>query len=227
MCTVVTRWSPGKAVQILALRDELTSRAFDEPGEWWPDQPDVIGGRDRLAGGTWCASRISTGVTALVLNRPQKRDADAGAPSRGILPLLGVAHGTDWTAHVDVAGMASFMLVLAAPDGLTAWVFDGVELSRDVHSSGTHMFTSGGAEDGKADRYLSSFEQADYPDGWRVLVSQAPRDDPAALVVRHEHEGLVFATVFGQLIESRPGELHLEYSRQPWTTDWHRQAQVG
>ena len=50
--------------------------------------PDVIGGRDRTAGGTWCASRVDTGVTALVLNRGQKRLASPGAASRGILPLL-------------------------------------------------------------------------------------------------------------------------------------------
>ena len=69
MCTVVVRWSPGQPTQILALRDELTSRDFDDPGRWWPETPDVVGGRDRAAGGTWCASRVSTGTTALVLNR--------------------------------------------------------------------------------------------------------------------------------------------------------------
>jgi hypothetical protein len=81
------------------------------------------------------------------------------------------------------------------------------------------MFTSGGAEDGKAERYLDDFEGSDFPDGWRALVAGAtPTDDPAALVVRHEIEDFVFATVFGQLIEARPGRLHLEYSRQPWTS---------
>jgi hypothetical protein len=111
------------------------------------------------------------------------------------------------------------MLVLSTADGLTAWVFDGETLTADEHGPGTHMFTSGGAEDGKADRYLSSFEQADYPEGWRDLVRQPPADDLAALVVRAERDGLVFATVFGQLIEAQPGELHLEYSRQPWTSE--------
>src|SRR5437879_3598976 len=108
MCTVVVRWSAGTPTQILALRDELTSRDFDDPYSWWPKQPDVIGGRDRSAGGTWCAVRISTGVTALVLNRPQKRIADPGAPSRGLLPLLGVDRETAWLASIDLTGMASF-----------------------------------------------------------------------------------------------------------------------
>ena len=80
------------------------------------------------------------------------------------------------------------------------------------------MLTSGGPENRKADVHLAAFEGAGYPDGWRELVQDGPpRDDPAALVVRHERDGLVFGTVFGELIDARPGRLRLEYSRQPWS----------
>lgn len=214
VCTVVVQWTPSKPVRLLALRDELTSRAFDDPGEWWPEQPRVVGGRDRVAGGTWCASDISSGATALVLNRPQKRIADVGAPSRGVLPLVAVEHGPDWRTHLDVTGMASFALVLAAPELLRLWVYDGQQLAVSDPGPGTHMVTSGGAEDGKADRFLGRFADG----GWRQVVQeQTPADDPTALVVRHELDDLVFATVFGQLIEAAPGRLHLEHSRTPWT----------
>ena len=219
MCTVVVRWSDGQPPQILALRDESTTREFDDPGRWWPELPDVVGGRDRTAGGTWCATRIGTGATALVVNRPQKRDADPGAPSRGVLPLLAVEHGADWPGHVDVGGMASFALLLATPHGVTTWDFDGEVLGRADHPEGTTMLTSGGPENRKADVHLGAFRGAGYPHGWRGLLQDGPpRDDPAALVVRHEQDGLVFATVFGELIEAPPGRLHLEYSREPWTS---------
>ena len=228
MCTVVVRWSDGQPTQILALRDEVTTRLFDDPGGWWPELPDVIGGRDRTAGGTWCATRVETAATALVLNRPRKRLADPGAPSRGVLPLLVVVHGADWVAHTDVSGMAGFLLVLSTPHRLTTWDFDGQELVTTEHPPGTHMVTSGGPEDRKADDYLRSFERAGYPHGWRELVErESPRDDPAALVVRHELEDLVFATVFGELIEARPGLLRLEYSRQPWATGTWRELTIG
>jgi hypothetical protein len=217
VCTVVVRWSAGRPAQLLALRDELTTREFDDPGRWWPELPDVVGGRDRIAGGTWCATRIGTGVTALVVNRPQKQVADVGAPSRGVLPLLGVRYGDDWISHVELDGMASFALMLAAPDGVTTWDFDGQAVRTTKHPEGTLMLTSGGPENRKADVYLSAFEASAFPGGWRRLVQAGPpRDDPAALVVRHERDGLVYGTVFGELIDAQPGRLDLEFSRQPW-----------
>ena len=217
MCTVVVRRSEGQPPQILALRDELTSREFDDPGEWWPEFPDVVGGRDRTAGGTWCATHVGTGATALVVNRPQKQVADPGAPSRGVLPLLAVQHGADWVDHVELAGMASFALMLVTPERVTTWDFDGEQLVTTDHPEGTHMLTSGGPENRKADHHLQRFAESGYPDDWRKLVAERPpSDDPAALVVRHERDDLVFATVFGELIEAEPGRLRLEYSRRPW-----------
>lgn len=220
MCTAVVRWSPGEPVRILALRDELTSRDFDDPGQWWPELPDVVGGRDRTAGGTWCASRVSTGATSLVLNRAPRRVANPGAPSRGLLPLLGVAHEEAWTQHIDRVGMASFTLVLVTPRRLTSWYFDGEALVPTEHLPGTHMLTSGGVEDGKADRHLEAFAATADLDEWRALVRRdRPHDDLTDLVVRVEREGVVYATVFGQLIESVPGRLRIDYSRTPWIDD--------
>ena len=213
MCTVVVRWAPQQPVRLLALRDELTTRDFDEPATHWPDQPGVVGGRDATAGGTWAASDVARGTTALVLNRPQKRVADPGAPSRGVLPLAALEHGVDWPRHVQVQGMASFALVLVAPELLRLWVFDGEALTATVLGPGTHMVTSGGAEDGKSVRFLGSFAGDDWK---QVVTAQEPQDEPAALVVRHERDGRVFATVFGQLLDVEPGRLHLEHSRTPW-----------
>jgi hypothetical protein len=213
----VVRWKSAEPIRILALRDESTARAFDDPGEWWPELPGVVGGRDRVAGGTWCANNVAAGATAMVLNRPAKRLADAGAPSRGVLPLLAATRGTDWTDHLDITGMASFALVLATPSALTIWEYDGTRLATAELGIGTHMVTSGGAEDGKAARYLHRFQAAEFPDGWRAIVeSETPYDDPASLVVRHEAETFVYATVFGQLIETMPGALQIDYSRSPW-----------
>lgn len=217
MCTVVVRWYAGRPVQLLALRDELAGRDFDDPGRWWPDQPTVVGGRDRVAGGSWAVTDVTTGASALVLNRPERRLAEVGAPSRGVLPLLATRHGGDWPGQLDLSGMASFTLVLVEPDRLRLWAFDGERLTSSEPGEGTTMVTSGGAEDGKADRHLAGFVAGSFPDGWRALVqAQPPADDLAALVVRHGLGDRVFATVFGQLLEVVPGRLRVSSSRTPW-----------
>lgn len=212
MCTVVTRFEPGRPLEILALRDEFEAREFDEPGAWWDDQPSVVGGRDRVAGGTWCASDVAAGTTALLVNRIERRE---GTPSRGLLPLAALAHGSEWPAFVEHRAMASFNLVLATPSGVRVWVWDAASLRRHDLSPGTHMITSRGvdADDEKSLAYAPRFAAED----WRAVVaSTEPQDAVGALVVRAPFEGRVYATVFGQLITAVPGRLDLTYSRTPW-----------
>lgn len=220
MCTVVVRWSPGRPVLVLALRDERTDRDFDDPGAWWPQAPQVVGGRDRAAGGSWCVTDIASGTSALVLNRSARPVAAAGAPSRGVLPLLAVRHGTDWPQHLDLDGMAGFALVLAAPQRLTVWEFDGTGLTRADEPPGTAMVTAGPLEQGRADRHLPRFSAAGTATQWQDLVtSSRVEDDPSSLLVRHEEGGRVFATVFAQVIEASPGRVVHRWSRTPSVRD--------
>ena len=212
MCTVVVDWIPGQPLRILALRDELTSREFDPPGAWWPEQPTVVGGRDRVAGGSWCVSDVRTGVTALVLNRPERRD---GTPSRGGLPLAAVAAGESWPDRIDHRQMASFNLVLAGSSGVTAWTWDAAELRRVSLAPGQHLITSDGvdADNPRTATYAPRFATEPWRD---IVTSSTPSDEPAALLVRHEVDGNVYGTVFGQLITAAPGALTIESSATPW-----------
>jgi len=238
VCTVVVDLSPESAVplRLLAIRDELTSRPFDVPSAAWPAYPALFGGRDRQAGGTWCVSDVATGVTAALLNRIERRVAEPGAPSRGELPLLAAIHGSEWPAHISLDGMASFNLLLATPSSATMWAFDGSSLIQTALAPGTHMLTLFGANPHELDprwgrwmRRLAEGAPDDDVDldasteslwsGWLEIVRAAqPSDDPSALIVRHPLEtGEVYATVFGQLIAARPGELRVDYSMTPWT----------
>jgi len=212
VCTVVLRWTTGEPLRILAIRDEFVSRPFDPPGAWWPEQPGVIGGRDRLAGGSWCVSDPRTGVTALVLNRRERR---TGTPTRGLLPLAAVRAGESWPDVVDHRQMASFNLVLAAPDGVAVWTWDAAELRRASLTPGQHLITSDGvdADNPETIRFAPLFETQPWYD---VVTSTAPSDDPSALVVRHEVDGDVYATVFGQLITAGKGTLRIASSATPW-----------
>jgi len=241
VCTVVCRFAPGEQypVQMLALRDELATRAFDLPDFWWPDHPDVIGGRDRVAGGSWCVTSVPDGVTAVVLNRPDKRDAEPGAPSRGVLPLLASQYGTDWPNHLDTSGMAAFNLVLATENALRWWAFDGTSLRAEDLGPGTYKFTPRGlAEemdprlaDGRANE--DEVEHGSTSDVWPqwldVVRSTVPSADPAGFIVRIPIEDNTYETVFGQFLATHRGRLRLDYLTEPangtdreWTTQQFR-----
>lgn len=227
MCTVICRWEPGASVpvQMLALRDELASRTFDLPGLWWPDQPRVVGGRDQLGGGTWCASDVEPGVTAVVLNRAERRTAGAGAPSRGVLPLLAVKALERWPESIDLRNMASFNLVLASPEALSWWSYDGVTLLSHELDPGTYMFTPVGLVEGPLDQRftadnvdLDNGEQSTeiaWSDWLQVIKATGTSTDPLKLLVRVPKGDDSFETVFGQFIAARPGSLRLDYVRTP------------
>ena len=74
---------PGYPLVVAANRDEFHARPTQD-AHWWPDKPDVLGGRDLQAGGTWLAL-ARTGRFATVTNF---RDAQPPQPqhrSRGHL----------------------------------------------------------------------------------------------------------------------------------------------
>ena len=70
MCTLVILRRPDHAWPLLfaANRDEMLERPWRPPARHWPDRPDVVAGRDELAGGTWLGVN-DHGVGAAVLNR--------------------------------------------------------------------------------------------------------------------------------------------------------------
>lgn len=215
VCTVVIERSAAGAGRILALRDELTGRAFDEPARWWPEHQSFVGGRDRSAGGSWCVTDVDSGVTALVLNRTERR---TGTPSRGLLPITAVSAGEAWPDELDHRSMASFTLLLDTPSSLVSWSWDAEVLRRVELGPGLHMATPSGVDTRDAREVAFAPRFAREP--WRdVVAGQRPRDDPGALVVRHDVEAGVWATVFGQLITARPGELDVEWTRTPWRAE--------
>jgi hypothetical protein len=129
MCTVIVLRRPGAdwPTLIAANRDERIDRPWDPPGRHWPGQ-DVIGGRDREAGGTWMAVN-GAGVMAAVLNRPGSLGPAPGKQSRGELPLLALEAGSAAAAAERVAALDAgfwrpFHMVIA--DSAGAWFIAGL-----------------------------------------------------------------------------------------------------
>ena len=85
MCLLVFAWRshPRYRLVVAGNRDEFHERPAAPLG-WWSDAPDVLGGRDLRAGGTWLAFARS-GRFGLVTNFRDANGAPPGAPSRGEL----------------------------------------------------------------------------------------------------------------------------------------------
>jgi len=123
MCTLILLHRPQLAetgfwpLLLAANRDEMLARPWLPPAAHWPNQPDVTGGLDTLAGGTWLATN-KAGIVAGVLNRTGSLGPQQGKRSRGELPLLALAHATASEAATSLAGLnaadwRSFNLIVA------------------------------------------------------------------------------------------------------------------
>lgn len=101
-------------------RDEFHARPTQD-AHWWPDHPDILGGRDQQAGGTWLALRRN-GRFASVTNYRDAEPSSGKLRSRGHL-ITGFLNGTttplDYLETIDGERYAGFNLLVS----------DGTELA--------------------------------------------------------------------------------------------------
>src|SRR5215475_1192904 len=106
MCTLVILRRPDHRWPVLigANRDEMIDRPWKAPGRHWPDRPEVVGGLDLLAGGSWLGVN-DWGVAAAVLNRHGSLGPAPGRRSRGELVLEALDHADAQTAAQALAAL--------------------------------------------------------------------------------------------------------------------------
>ncbi|MBL8429748.1 MAG: NRDE family protein [Dechloromonas sp.] len=119
MCLIVVGWRvhPDYPLVVAANRDEFYARPTAPLGRW-PDAPEVIGGLDLEAGGTWLGITES-GRFAAVTNVREPGMAK-GAQSRGALTrgfLTGGLSAEKYAGQIDGAQYSGFNLLLC--DGNT------------------------------------------------------------------------------------------------------------
>lgn len=138
---------PGWPLVLAANRDERRDRPAC-PLDWWRDQPDVIGGRDERAGGTWLAARRD-GRFATVLN-DARIAPPAGAPSRGnlVAEALGAGGAATITAaiHERRTAYAGFHLLVGEPGA--GWYCGNHAEQPRVLSAGIHAVGNAGLDPG-------------------------------------------------------------------------------
>lgn len=200
MCTVVILCRPGHAWPVIlgANRDEMLDRPWLPPARHWGDRPDVVAGKDELAGGTWMGLNDS-GVVACILNRQGTLGPQAGKRSRGELVLEALDHPDAATAaealsEISPRAYRPFNLVIA--DNRDAWwvALTGDHVRVKPIPTGISMFTAFERNDPADPRiaaYLPRFEAEPVPNpdakdwkSWQDLLGTTGGEGERAMSFR-------------------------------------------
>ncbi|MDX1594915.1 MAG: NRDE family protein [Gammaproteobacteria bacterium] len=132
---------PEAALIVAANRDEFHARA-SEPARFWDDPPDLLAGRDAVAGGTWFGV-TRNGRFALVTNYHEPGATRDDAPSRGDLPIGYLAGDRDPAAHVaslqpTIGRYNGFNLLLGDPGQAFCLSNRDPEPVRTIAAGGVH-----------------------------------------------------------------------------------------
>ncbi|MGY0231966.1 NRDE family protein [Longispora urticae] len=231
MCTVFLDLDRSRTWPVLlaGIRDEFADRPWSPPAAHWPGLgAHVLGGIDRVAGGTWLAVDTDGPVVAVVLNQiPTDRDATVTA-SRGALPLAALG-----TLDLDPEPYAGFHLLRCTLDSAVLLSWDGVTLDRVRLAEGRHIVTSLGVDNPAHPRVgyaMAGFDvvpppapepglsPADAWGGWLGMLGGGglPGDDDRALLVDRSFGGRRYATSSGSLVGLRAdGAVRYDFTAEP------------
>jgi len=236
-------------VLIAANRDEMIDRPWEPPGRHWPDRPDIVAGRDVLAGGSWLGINDS-GMVAAILNRHGSLGPAPGQRSRGELVLEALDHAdardaAEALARLEPAAYRTFNLIIA--DNRDAFWLRHADPSGTLPPTvtalkpGLAMIAAGDLDDEETPRlrrYRPRFAAAKPPDPalgdwreWEALLADegaAPEEGPQAAMRFDTGRG--FATVSSALI-ALPSREHRDLkpvfrfaALQPKATPWREVA---
>lgn len=121
MCLVVMAVDQSSEYPLILAgnRDEFHARPA-EAAHWWSDKPDIVGGRDLEAGGTWLALHRA-GRFATVTNYRDAAAAQPGLRSRGHLVtefLDRTISPLEYLEGIDGAAYAGFNLIVGDTSGV-------------------------------------------------------------------------------------------------------------
>jgi hypothetical protein len=221
MCTLIILNNLGQDWPILlaANRDERRDRPWKPPAAHWPDRPDIVGGLDIDAGGSWLGLN-RTGVVAAVLNRAGTLGPQSGKRSRGELVLDALDYpdavdAADAMRQIDPKAYRPFTLAIA--DNRDAFLIvhrdpsGKTPIAVEIVPEGLTMVTSIGVNDAGSARtrlYRPRFLNAPTPDpdkgdwaAWENLLASRdsePGSGPEGSLFIDDRSG--FGTVSSSLI---------------------------
>ena len=212
----------------------MRARPARAPARHWPDRPEVTGGLDVQAGGSWMAVN-QAGLFATLLNGLQSLGPVAGKRSRGELPLnalnfTAAADAAQALERLDPRAYRAFNLIIADAGAVFLLQNDGQRpIQCQEVPPGLHLISHRDLNDPRDPRvrqFRHAFGQLPRPNQGDTLADWAPW---AALMGTREGEdpenaltALTIRTDFG--FETRcTAFVGLHADRPPvW---WHREGQ--
>lgn len=136
---------PNYKLIVAANRDEFYNRQT-APAHFWKDHPEIIGGRDLEASGTWMAMNRN-GRIAMVTNYRDPVNINPKAPSRGKLVsdfLLSNVSAKDYLLETSQNGKLYNGFNLIVGEGTDLWYYsnykEGVEqINSGIHGLSNHL----------------------------------------------------------------------------------------
>jgi hypothetical protein len=182
VCTVIVDVDPDSEypVVLAGVRDEFHDRPWIPPGRHWPAHPDLIGGRDLLAGGTWLAVDPGAPRVACVLNGRGPLAPESERLSRGELPLSFAASGS--ADGLDFSRYDPFHLVCGGVDEVFLLSWNGERHQRQSLSKGLHVVVNSGLEGTDPTEGPGTEAMAARIGFFRPQLAAAPRPHPAPKV---------------------------------------------
>jgi uncharacterized protein with NRDE domain len=131
---------PRYRLLLIANRDEFYRRPT-RPAQFWPEQPELLAGRDEVAGGTWLGV-TRAGRWGLVTNIRNRADLELhGSPSRGRLVTAALKDECSPRTHINTLAAAS---ATAAVRGFNLLLGDATEVVWYANRGGDPMTLSPG-----------------------------------------------------------------------------------
>ncbi|MEM7511281.1 MAG: NRDE family protein [Bacteroidota bacterium] len=172
MCLVSFSWKQRAdyPLIVVANRDEFWDRPTARAG-WWEDQPDIWGGRDLQAGGTWLAVHKGHGRFAWVTNYREPMEKNTSQPSRGeLIPkfLLDTAPVSAFTSWIETHGKEYQGFNLVYGDMNELWYFSNrldeavaQKLEAGLYGLSNHLLETSWPKVVRAKEKLKRFSEED------------------------------------------------------------------